>query len=94
MTMRISLLGAAVAMVALSPLAASAQASNDDAYCKALIQKYESLVANMTTGRSPMVEPVDGKLAVEQCRSGKPAAGIPVLEQKLRNARIDLPARG
>ena len=30
----------------------------------------------------------------EQCKAGNTASGIPVLEQKLRDARIDLPSRG
>jgi hypothetical protein len=28
------------------------------------------------------------------CKTGNTAAAIPVLEQKLRNAKIDLPSRG
>ena len=31
--------------------------------------------------------------AVAQCRAGNTAAGIPVLEQKLRNNGLELPAR-
>jgi hypothetical protein len=31
---------------------------------------------------------------MDQCKTGNTAAGIPVLEQKLRNAKVDLPPRG
>jgi len=90
MTVRISIL--AMALAACSPLAALAQ-GGDVAYCKALSEKYETYLANMTIGRSPQPEAVDGRVAMEQCKAGNTAA-IPVLEQKLRNARINLPPRG
>ena len=91
MTVRIRLL--AMALAAWSPLAALAQ-GGDAAYCKALSEKYETYLANMTTGRSPQPDSVDGRVAMEQCKAGNTVASIPVLEQKLRNARIDLPPRG
>ena len=91
MTGRIGLL--ATALAACSPLPALAQ-SGDAAYCKALSEKYETFLANMTTGRSPQPDSVDGRVAMEQCRAGNTVAAIPILEQKLRNARIDLPPRG
>jgi hypothetical protein len=83
----------AVAVAAALPLGASAQA-NDAAYCKTLSDLYERYVSNMGTGRSRGVTTIDGSLAVEQCKSGNTAAAIPVLERKLRDARIDVPARG
>ena len=64
--------------------------ANDAAYCKALIAKYETYGNKASRGRD--VESVDGNLAIAQCQAGNPA-GIPVLEQKLKNAKIDLPAR-
>ena len=51
-------------------------------------------VSNMQSGRSPMPESADVRVAMDQCKSGKATAGIPVLEQKLRNAKVDLPPRG
>ena len=48
----------------------------------------------MTSGRSPQQDSVDGRVALEQCKAGNTVAAIPVLEQKLRNAKIDLPPRG
>jgi hypothetical protein len=77
----------------LMPLAAPAQMS-DAAYCKALTQRYEVYISNMSIGRSPGTGTVDGNVAIEQCKAGNTAAGIPVLEKKLRDARIDLPLRG
>ena len=77
----------------LSPVVVSAQ-TGDAAYCKALSEKYETYLANMTTGRSPQPDSVDGRVAMEQCKAGNAVASIPVLEQKLRNAKIDLPPRG
>ena len=79
----------ATMMLTLSPLAVSAQTS-DAAYCKALVQKYETYLGTMSTSRTP--ESADARMAVNQCNASN-AAGIPVLEQKLRNARIDLPPR-
>jgi hypothetical protein len=90
MTIRIRLLAMAVA--ACSPLAALAQ-SGDGTYCKALSEKYETYLNNMTSGRSPQQDSVDGRVALEQCKKGDTSA-IPVLEKKLRNAKIDLPPRG
>ena len=91
MTKRIACLAAALA--ALSALAAQAQ-TGDASYCRALAEKYETYLNNMTSGRSPQQDSVDGRVALEQCKKGDTVAAIPVLEQKLRNAKIDLPPRG
>jgi hypothetical protein len=79
-----------IAALAL-PFAASAHA-DDAAYCRALVEKYQAFLIK-TGGHSPNPGIADGSVAVEQCRAGNPA-GIPVLERKLRDARIDLPTRG
>jgi hypothetical protein len=76
----------------LLPFGASAQTSDAD-YCKALTQKYETYVSNMSVGRSAGSGTIDASVAISQCRDGN-TAGIPVLEKKLRDARIDLPPRG
>jgi hypothetical protein len=73
------------------PFGATAQ-SNDAAYCKALIQSYERYVVK-TGSHSPNTGSLDGQVAMEQCRAGNFAAGIPVLERKLRDAGVELPAR-
>ena len=74
----------------IPPLSAPAWA-DDAAYCRALIAKYQTYVIKLS-GHSPNPGTADGSAAVEQCRAGNPA-GIPVLEQKLRDAKIDLPNR-
>ncbi len=73
------------------PFAATAQ-SNDATYCKALIQSYQLYVVK-TGGHSPNTGALDGQVAMEHCRAGD-TSGIPVLEQKLRAAGVELPARG
>jgi hypothetical protein len=74
------------------PTTASAQ-GDDAAYCRALAAKYESFIENMA-GHAMQPGGLDGRAAIEQCRAGNTAAGIPVLEQKLKDAKIDLPRRG
>jgi hypothetical protein len=74
------------------PFTASAQNSDAD-YCAALAQKYQKFFVG-TGAHHPNPGPIDGNVAVEQCKNGNTAAGIPVLEQKLRDAKVDLPKRG
>ena len=81
----------AVLLAASLPAAAAAQ-SGDAVYCDALIQQYSRYV--IKTGSHPNTGSVDGQVAVAQCRAGNTAAGIPVLEQKLRNQGVALPGRG
>jgi hypothetical protein len=73
------------------PFAASAQ-SPDLAYCHALIQRYQYYVVKVGS-HSPNTGSLDGQVAMEQCRAGD-TSGIPVLEQKLRGAGVELPGRG
>ena len=82
-----------MALAAASAVAAPAKADDAD-YCRALAKMYETYIAKMDLGRSPMPESADIKIAMDQCDKGNTAAGIPVLEQKLRNAKINLPPRG
>jgi hypothetical protein len=84
-------LGSAVAI--LLPCVVLAQTSDAD-YCRALTQQYNTYVSGLERGgRNPAPAPVDAQTAIEQCKAGNTAAGIPVLEQKLRDAKIDLPKR-
>lgn len=69
---------------------ASAQTMDDAAYCQALIKKYFTFAP---AHRREMAGTVDVNVAIEQCKAGKTAAGIPVLESKLRDAKVDLPSR-
>ena len=71
----------APAMVLISTTALAQM--SDAAYCSALTKAYETYVSNIQ-GRSPRAE---------QCKAGNTAAGIPVLEQRLRDAKVDLPKR-
>ena len=75
----------------LLPLPASAQ-SDDAAYCaqlSALALRY--LTGGSVEGRG--VPDLQTSAAVNDCRSGKTAAGIPVLEKKLRSNGFTLPKR-
>ena len=78
----------------VSPLFATAPASattmNDAAYCQALIKKYFTFAP---AHRREMAGTVDVNVAIEQCKAGNTAAGIPVLERTLRDAKLDLPSR-
>jgi len=66
--------------------------ADDAAYCQALAAKYQMYFVK-DSGRYRDAGPVEGNIAADQCRAGN-VAGIPVLERKLRDAKIDLPARG
>lgn len=82
---------AAVAVLSL-PGVALAQMT-DAAYCKALSVSYLKYVSSSLTGQNPDPPPVDVQYAMSQCQAGNPAAGIPVLEQKLRANKVSLPSR-
>jgi hypothetical protein len=87
-----------VSMALALPMVASAQTdtkASDAKYCAALIAKYQGLLANLGSGKhAGMDNDAAGKLAIDKCQSGDTAAGIPVLEGKLKNAKIELPTRG
>ena len=73
------------------PIVASA-AADDASYCRALATKYDDLVANRGAARDATQTGVETSVALDQCKNGNPA-GIPVLEQKLRDLKIELPPR-
>jgi hypothetical protein len=79
------------AIVAL-PVSAGA-AESDAAYCAALAQKYQRYVSAGESSRRGQQPDANVETAIGRCRSDS-ASAIPVLEQALRNARIDLPTRG
>ncbi len=74
----------------LAPAPAFAQAMDDAAYCQALIKKYFTFAP---AHRREMAGTVDVNVAIEKCKAGNTAAGIPILESKLRDAKVDLPSR-
>ena len=61
----------------------------------ALIEKYVRHVG--TSEYSPLAgqqfNDGDGRLAIAKCNAGDTATGIPILERRLRAAKIDLPPR-
>ena len=76
------------------PFAAFAQ-SNDAAYCSALAAKYQAYLGSSASGKHVgLDQDAAAKLAIDQCKTGDTNSGIPVLEGKLRDAKIDLPPRG
>ena len=81
------------AVLAFPALVFPAWAQSDDAaYCAqlgALAVKY----TGMAGGNGGTRPDLDTAEAINECQKGNTAAGIPVLEQKLRNSRITLPKR-
>jgi len=81
--------------VLLMPTLATADPAGDRRYCSALIEKYVRYVG--TSEYSPLAgqqfNDGDGRLAIAKCDAGDTATGIPILERRLRAAKIDLPPR-
>ena len=79
--------------IALVLLALAAPARADDAsYCQALSELGNHyLIANTGDGRT--LPDLNTAIAIDECRKGNFAAGIPVLEQKLRANGFTLPKR-
>ena len=71
---------------------AQAPAATDDmAYCAQLSALYRRYLGN--TGEGKTFPDVAAATAISECERGNTAAGIPVLEKKLRDARFTLPKR-
>ena len=66
--------------------------SDDAAYCAQLSALYRRYLGN--TGEGKTFPDVAAATAISDCERGNTAAGIPVLEKKLRDARFTLPKRG
>jgi hypothetical protein len=83
----------ALLVVAVSTtVAGGAGAQTDDlAYCESLYAMFERYVPSLSKGHN--AGGYDADAAVDQCRHGNTAAGIAVLEKKLRDNRFSLPAR-
>jgi hypothetical protein len=80
-----------VAIAAISLPATAFAQSSDAAYCKALANQYERyLDSGLRLGVQP--QSLRSKLSLAECRAGN-TRGIPGLEQALRDAKVDLPAR-
>jgi hypothetical protein len=93
MNKSISLFAAAIAsLVAGVCIATSSNAqstTSETAYCQSLVRAY-SLGGN---ARGSLPVGIDTAVAIAQCEHGNPGPAIPVLEQKLRDADIPVPAR-
>ncbi len=74
-----------LATMAFLPLAAFGQ-SADAKYCQALAKSYREIGVANTDAAIPE--------AINQCNQGNTAAGIPVLEKALKDAKVSLPPRG
>ncbi len=81
-----------VASASFGSAAQTAAPGNDAAYCAALSAQYEKYLG--TGGRGRATSDIAADLAVAKCKAGDTAAGIPVLEGRLRDSRITLPPRG
>ena len=96
MNRSISLLAAAIASLVVGlGLATSSNAQSpmsDQAYCHLLVEKYTvGKDGELKFGRSEVGNAA--AVAIAQCLEGNPGPAIPVLEQKLRDADIPVPAR-
>jgi hypothetical protein len=65
---------------------------DDAAYCTELSALYRRYLVNAGEGRN--VPEVTASVAMDDCARGNTAAGIPVLERKLRDGRFNPPPRG
>ncbi len=67
---------------------------NDVTYCQALAAKYQQYLAYGSGGRHGGTDDqnIAARIAADKCKAGD-TSGIPVLEQTLRDGRIELPAR-
>ena len=73
-----------IAGMVLAPLAAFGQ-SADAKYCQALADSYRKTNSQNMDAAVPE--------AINQCNKGNTAAGIPVLEKALKDAKVALPPR-
>ncbi|CAN5516464.1 hypothetical protein BH10PSE6_BH10PSE6_32980 [soil metagenome] len=96
--MRITGLLATVLLAgALLPAMAIAQSSPADlAYCNRLADSYYRYIGRSESSPIDDVRrgSLDTQVAAAQCREGKTAQAIPVLERVLRNNGFTLPPRG
>jgi hypothetical protein len=97
---RLPMLPSALAILML-PLVVQAQEkpfggypNADMQYCARLSELYARYVGRSEAGpRTPVTPDVVGGVALAQCREGKTAEAIPVLERKLLDAGFTLPSR-
>lgn len=90
--MRVKLFLALGLCLSLTAEAQPQAAADDMAYCAQLSTLYRRYLGNTGEGRT--FPDVAAATAMSECERGNTAAGIPVLEKKLRDARFTLPTRG
>ena len=75
--------------------AASAQSAADARYCDKLVGLYRTYVNNPEDPKPAFKSRIAShESAIADCKAGNTAAGIPVLEQILRDNKFTLPSRG
>lgn len=85
--------GSGLQRPAVPPGMTAAQAA---AYCTRLARTYDEYVGSIGPGLGGFANTsapadIDTKVAIASCQEGNYAAGIPVLQQKLRDARVAVP---
>jgi hypothetical protein len=86
----------AALLIALPPTVAVAQnLAADQQYCAALLDKYLRYAGVTEYPGTPGKLSNDNQAALAQakCQAGDTAAGIAILERKLRNAKLEPPPR-
>lgn len=94
--MKISILSLALSLAALAlhgTAGAQQPAAADVAYCQAMADLYQRYVIGTSGSGSFGTPDLTVKEAAITCGS-TPASSIPILEQALKDNRIDLPPRG
>jgi len=90
MTIKSICLISGLALAAALP--ASAQ-SNEQTYCNVLVGEYQHYLANNGSSAHAGVDNNSAaRVAIDKCNAGD-YSGIPVLEQELRAAKLELPSR-
>jgi hypothetical protein len=78
-----------VPLIAVATSSYAQSATNDEAYCRALVKEYTH--GGIERGFSP--QSLDTSVAIAQCQDGNPQPAIPVLEEKLLDNDFALPPR-
>jgi hypothetical protein len=84
-------IGLCLSLTAEAQAQAPTSSKDDMAYCAELSALYRRYLGNTGEGRT--FPDVAAANAISDCERGNTAAGIPVLERKLRDARFTLPKR-
>jgi hypothetical protein len=90
MTIKSICLISGLALAAAVPALAQ---SNDATYCNALSSEYQRYMSTNASGRHTHDQSAAARIAMDKCKAND-YSGIPVLEQELRNAKLELPSRG